>query len=61
MEEQETPKSEVLKVGDKIIYKSFSIECVGTITKVSDRVVFIGNIMVLPFEVIRKLSGCTLL
>ena len=55
--EEEAPKSKPLKVGDRIIYKSFSIECVGVITQVGFRSVFVGDIMVLPFEVIRKLQS----
>lgn len=62
MEEvEETPIEETLKVGDRIIYKSFSIKRVGVITSVGERSVFIGDIMVLPFEVVKKLSVCTLL
>ena len=54
MEEEETPKSKPLKVGDRIIYKSFSIRCIGTISKVGSRSVFVGDIMVLPFEIIGR-------
>lgn len=55
---------EKLNVGDRIIYKSLATVSVGIITSFSSdkRVAFIGDNMVLPFEIIRKVGeSCTLL
>jgi len=59
---EEVEKESPLKVGDRIIFKSFSIRCEGTITRVGTRCVFVGDIMVFPFEligVIKSVAPCS--